>query len=83
MFNNADPVALNVIGALAALKTVDDATIAASNAGSVTASPQAAFSLDQTCLSRCGLSSSGGGLPGLSPELSVSLSLSRCMKPLP
>ena len=40
IFNHADPGAINLIGALAALKNVDNATITASNAGGVTASPQ-------------------------------------------
>ncbi len=40
IFNHADPGAINLIGALAALKNVDNETIAASNAGGVAASPQ-------------------------------------------
>ena len=71
MFNSADAGTVNVIGALAALKNVDNSTISSSSAGGVIASPQNAFGLDQECLARCGLSASGGGLTGLSNELRV------------
>lgn len=71
MFNSADGGTVNVIGALAALKAVDNSTISASSAGSVMTSPQNAFALDQSCLARCGLGASGGGFAGLSNELRV------------
>ena len=72
MFNSADAGTINVIGALAALKAVDNSTISSSSAGGVMASPQNAFGLDQSCLARCGLGASGGGFSGLSSEMSVS-----------
>jgi hypothetical protein len=61
-FNSADPGALNIIGGLASLNGNSNggsAAIKASNAGSVTASPQGAFALDQDCLSRCRLPTTG------------------------
>ncbi|KAK9808713.1 hypothetical protein WJX72_002380 [[Myrmecia] bisecta] len=76
-FNSADPGALNIIGALAALNgggPIGAAGIKASNAGTITASPQGAFSLDQDCLARCGLPSTGApgdGLGGLPNEFRV------------
>jgi len=75
-FNHADPGAINIIGALASLKGADNQTLAASNAGSITASPQAAFALDPVCLSRCGLTSTGGDLSKLSSELQALMGLS-------
>lgn len=71
MFNSADGGTINVVGALAALKAVDNQTISASNEGGVMASPQGGFALDPTCLARCGLSSAGGGFTGLSSDMLV------------
>ncbi|KAK9808668.1 hypothetical protein WJX72_001603 [[Myrmecia] bisecta] len=71
-FNSADPGTVNIIAALAALNgatPLGAAAIKASNAGTVTASPQGAFSLDEDCLARCKLPATGapgdglGGLP--------------------
>lgn len=45
-FNSADPGALNVVGALAALSSTAGSSIAASNV-TAGASPQKAFALDQ------------------------------------
>jgi len=76
MFNSADAGTVNVIGALAALKAVDNSTIASSSAGGVIASPQNAFALDQQCLAACGLSAAnGGGLGGLSAEMQAFVGL--------
>ena len=74
-FNSADAGTINVIGALAALKAVDNSTISSSSAGGVMASPQNAFGLDQQCLQRCGLGATGGGLSGLSAEMQVDLAV--------
>ena len=72
-FNSADAGTINVIGALAAMKAVDNSTISSSSAGGVMTSPQNAFGLDQQCLQRCGLGATGGGLSGLSAEMQVCL----------
>lgn len=72
MFNSADAGTINIIGALASLKAVDNSTISSSSAGGVIASPQNAFGLDQQCLQRCGLGATGGGVSGLSAEMQVS-----------
>ena len=75
IFNNADPGVINVLNAISALGRVDQQSIAAANASSIATSSLGAFALDQTCLSACGLSSSGGDLSGLSQELQVSSEL--------
>lgn len=67
-FNDADPGALNVIGALAALgdnKPNGAAAIVASGADGVMASPQGAFALDQACLKRCHFPPEGAPGDGL------------------
>ena len=72
-FTSADPGAINVINALAALRdsgAPGAAAILASGAELIEASPLGAFGLDQACLARCGWPSTGApgnGLPGL-PE---------------
>ena len=67
-FNNADPGALNVVGALAALKGNKPngrAAIKASGAARIRASPFGAFGLDKKCLKRCGFPRSGAPGDGL------------------
>ena len=63
-FNNGDPGSINVINALAAFNnpSVNQAgrsAMNAANAGSLTASALGAVALDQACLARCNLTSSG------------------------
>jgi hypothetical protein len=76
-FNSADPGALNVINALAALRdgsAAGEAAIIASGADLVEASMQQAFALDQACLKRCGLPEAGApgdGLEGLPDDFRV------------
>ncbi len=76
-FDDNDPAALNVIGALAALGDspgAGEAAIKASGADSVMASPQGAFALDQQCLKRCHLPKTGApgnGLHGLPKEIAA------------
>ena len=68
-FTSSDPGALNVIGALAAMRDGSDAgeaAIIASGAELVEASPQGAFALDRACLKRCGFPATGAPGDGLS-----------------
>ena len=68
-FTSSDPGALNVIGALAAMRDGSDAgeaAIIASNAELIEASPQGAFALDRACLKRCGFPTTGAPGDGLS-----------------
>ena len=61
-FTSADPGAINVVGALAALRdgsAAGAAAITASNAATVDVSPEGGFALDQACLKRCGLPETG------------------------
>ena len=67
-FSGSDPGTLSVTGAIAALRDSGDAgaaAVAASNASGVEASPQGAFALDQACLKRCGLPTTGAPGDGL------------------
>lgn len=67
-FTSADPGAINVVGALAALRDGSDSgfgAIAASGAVDVTTSPLGGFALDQECLRRCGLPAEGAPGDGL------------------
>jgi hypothetical protein len=67
-FNSADPGALNVINALAALRdgsAAGEAAIIASGADLIMPSNEAAFALDQACLKRCGLPATGAPGDGL------------------
>jgi hypothetical protein len=67
-FTSSDPGALNIIGALAALRdsgAAGEAAIIASGAEEVDASPQMAFALDQACLTRCGFEETGAYGDGL------------------
>ena len=65
-FNSADPGALNVVGALAALAASGDAGAQAARA-SVTdgIAPVGAFTLDQECLKECGFPETGAPGDGL------------------
>lgn len=72
IFDSSDPGTLTVGNALAALNAVDPASISASYFGNVTASSLSNAALDPACLSKCGLSSSGGSLSGLSADLQAS-----------
>jgi Cupin len=80
-FNSADPGALNVIGALAALRdgsAAGKAAIIASNAEFVEASPEMAFAIDDVCMKRCGYPDTGphkDGLEDLPREFRVLLGL--------
>jgi len=80
-FSGADPGALNVVGALAAMADGGDAgaaAIHASGAAQVHASPQGAFALDQQCLKRCHLPSTGapnGGLDDLPDHFRIMFGL--------
>jgi hypothetical protein len=67
-FTSSDPGALNIIGALAALRdgsAAGEAAIIASTADLVEASPQGTFALDQACLSKCGFPETGAPGDGL------------------
>jgi hypothetical protein len=67
-FNSADPGALNVLGAIAALRDGSDAgeaAIIASAAEFVEPSPQMAFALDKACLKHCGFPETGAPGDGL------------------
>jgi hypothetical protein len=67
-FTSSDPGALNIIGALPALRdsgAAGEAAILASGAEEVEASPQMAFALDQVCLKRCGFPETGAPGDGL------------------
>ena len=68
-FTSSDPGALNVIGAIAAMRDgseAGEAAIIASNAEFIEASPQGAFALDRACLKRCGFPATGAPGDGLS-----------------
>jgi hypothetical protein len=67
-FNSADPGALNVIGAIAALRdgsAAGKAAIIASNAEFVEESPEMAFAIDHACMERCGYPEPGPDEDGL------------------
>ena len=67
-FSSSDPGALNVIGALPAMRDgskAGAAAIMASGAELVDPSPQGAFALDEACLKRCGFPASGAPGDGL------------------
>ena len=74
-FNSNDAAALNVIGALAMFTKNPDGTASmiASTANQVQASPQMAFALDQQCLARCGLPATGAedGFAGMPKDIAV------------
>ena len=67
-FTSADPGAINIIGALAALRDGGEAgaaAIAASGASLIEASPLGSFALDQECLAMCGFPATGAPGDGL------------------
>jgi hypothetical protein len=67
-FTSSDPGALNIIGALAALRDsglAGEAAIIASGAEEVEASQQMAFALDKACLNGCGFPETGAPGDGL------------------
>ena len=67
-FTSADPGAINIVGALAALRDGGEAgaaAIAASGASLIESSPLGSFALDQECLAVCGLPSTGAPGDGL------------------
>lgn len=73
-FNSADAGTTNLVNSLASLREVDQTSLAASSLSTVMVSSQGAFAMDQTCLARCGFSSTnGGGYAETSPELLVGL----------
>jgi mannose-6-phosphate isomerase-like protein (cupin superfamily) len=73
-FNNADPGALSVGNALAALGGAAPGLLGASNI-QATNTGLAAFALDAQCLQRCGLPSNGGDLNGLPDNIKVMFGL--------
>jgi len=73
-FNNADPGALSVGNALAALGGVAPGLLGASNI-QATNTGLAAFALDAQCLQRCGLPSNGGNLNDLPDSIKAVLGL--------
>lgn len=75
-FDSSDPGLLSVVNALAALRSANQNVVSAA-AGNITGSPLTAFALDSACLSRCGLSSGGGDLSGLSSEMKARLRKNR------
>eukprot|EP00892_Ulva_mutabilis_P009342 jgi/Ulvmu1/6780/UM030_0118.1 len=67
-FTSADPGAINIVGALAALRDGGEAgaaAIAASGASPVEASPLGSFALDKECLAACGFPATGAPGDGL------------------
>lgn len=80
-FTSSDPGAINVVGALAALRdgsTAGAEAIGASGADAVMTSPQGSFALSQECLKRCGLPATGApgdGLGGLPDSMRAVLGL--------
>eukprot|EP00892_Ulva_mutabilis_P012392 jgi/Ulvmu1/9525/UM053_0013.1 len=80
-FTSSDGGAINVVGALAALRDGSASgaeAIAASGAGLVSSSPQGSFALSAECLKRCGLPPSGApgdGLEGLPNSMRAVLGL--------
>ena len=67
-FTSSDPGAINIVGALAAMRDgggAGAAAIAASGASLIEASPLGSFALDQECLATCGLPATGAPGDGL------------------
>lgn len=79
-FDNADGGAINVIGALAAFSAAGGDALAAMRSGDTGAADlmpaaQGSFALDQACLKRCGLPSTGAPGDGFND-------LPRALRPL-